>query len=214
MLIFNNEEISLEIAKGQEYLKKGMDLVNARGLTGIKLYRNKLTNKSDNFEFLRNVQHPEKIKSLTIYCSNIDEIESIYIFPELEKLKIGIDNVVVDLSKFPKLKEFSLRHGQAINVEDVKLESLYLRDVKNWMIFQNMNTLKNLSLESIKNLSLDVFRNCSVLERLTIDACACRNLKGIENFQSLKRLWIQYGRVLEDITGLSALSNLKDVTIF
>ena len=53
MLIFNNQEISLEIAKGQEYLKKGMDLVNARGLTGIKLYRNKLTSKSDNFEFLK-----------------------------------------------------------------------------------------------------------------------------------------------------------------
>jgi hypothetical protein len=59
-----------------------------------------------------------------------------------------------------------------------------------------------------------VFHNFTVLERLTIDACACRNLKGIENFQSLKRLWIQYGRVLEDITGLSALSNLKDVTIY
>lgn len=149
---------------------------------------------------LEYIKKPEMIKEI-VYTSSVNSLQGLELFPNLERLTIEgsdlteIKEVVavknlkhLTLNNFDDLRDFSV-FSVLGNLESLRIESETLKDLG---FIENMNQLRKLEVADAAIISVDALTSRPELETLVIENCdELKDLSGVTGLVNLKNLSIE-----------------------
>lgn len=171
----------------------------------------------------KNIQHKDKIKSLSIQLRSNDDIDLLTRFSNLEQLEITYsDEEISDYSPLYKLKKLS--HLKIQNSHDIswlsgmsQLKNLALSssmDINDYSSLYSLPALEYLSIDGGENLKeLSFIQNMPKLKKLNLVGTEIQNIDVITGKKSLITLSLSNNDKLMEYSPIQTLTSLKELTL-
>ena len=183
-------------------------------------YRNILSLSQISFNSFKDIEHIENcknIKHMDINRCQIQSLDGIQFFPDLEKLYLQKNSIekLAHLDSLVKLKEIDISYNKITKIENlstlVNLEKLDL--TKNQVAkIENLDHLPNLKKLNLSYNKIAKIENLETLPHLQSLDLRHNKIKGVENLdylQSLLELHLGGNPPEENFSNLNAVTNLK-----
>lgn len=163
-----------------------------------------------------------QLQSISAYFSNPEEAAGVLENPDTVKelgFNSGVDNLDgIDL--FENLESLYFSYSEINNIDALihveHLKNLSMRcdeSLTDFAVLEKLSDLERLSLEADGLKTIDFVSRLGNLESLEITGGKLRTLSGLENCAALKALAVTENMELKDMSAVSALENLQELTL-
>jgi hypothetical protein len=168
------------------------------------------------FEKLTSLKHLSLGNNINL--EKCDSLDGLYLLNNIESIAVDKQNVIIDFSKFPKLKEIGLEHNKKfINIEKLKhLEILVVSkyEEKDLTKISEIQSLKTLHLYQSKTNDIKGIEKLKNLEEFNFSRNnILTNISLINSLPKLSKLHIEKCKNLSDFSFLKGNTTIQDLFV-
>lgn len=180
---------------------------------------NKIPEKRVSLDFL---ERPEVKTSITKFALWVEpdtesDYEKIYSLQKLDQLYIAnhkFKNLKLDVSKLPHLKDLVINGSiEVTGLDKIDLKELSINECKKIQVSAWGDSIEHLVIRHSKPFSIEDIIGLKNLRELILTQVPISSLQGIENFEELDTLELNYSPRLVDISQITKCKKLRKLEI-
>lgn len=230
-LVFGKDvnAIELDVLKGFDE-QELVDTIKKEGTEGLLILLDimdipivdgtlNIPDKRVNLEFLERPEVKSSIKKLALSVAPDTEsdYEKLYELQNLDWLSIAnhkFKTIKIDVSKFPCLKKLVINGAiEVIGLDKINLKRMSIYECKKIQVSTWGDSIEHLVIARSKPFSLEDIGVLKNLRELVVTQVHLPSLQGIENFEELDTLELNYSQSLVDISQITKCKKLRKLEI-